>query len=55
MLNSNNGVANGRDAKLDVALGALADVNDMNDQAAANSLMAFINEVQAQAGNGLTE
>lgn len=54
-LNLANGIENGLDAKLDAALNALDDVNANNDEAACNSMEAFINAVQAQSGNQIDE
>ena len=42
------------DAKLETALSALDDVNTNNDVAAANTLNAFINAVEAQRGNKIS-
>ena len=53
-LNIQNGISNSLDAKLDVALSALDDLNENNDAAAINSLNAFINAVEAQRGKVLT-
>jgi Tol biopolymer transport system component len=50
-LNLQEGIANSLDAKLDSALGALADSNLNNDDAACNSLDALLNAVDAQDGN----
>jgi PKD repeat protein len=52
--NLQQGINNSLDAKLDAALNALDDVNENNDQAAINSLYAFINSVEAQRGNQIT-
>jgi hypothetical protein len=49
-LNLHNGIENGLDAKLDAALEALDDVNKNNDEAAVNTLEAFIAFVAAQSG-----
>jgi hypothetical protein len=54
-LNLQQGIENSLDAKLDSALNALDDVNQNNDVAAVNSLQAFINGVEAQRGNKLTD
>jgi len=54
-LNIQNGIQNSLDSKLDVALNALDDVNQHNDQAAINSLEAFINHVEAQRGNQISD
>jgi hypothetical protein len=53
-LNLQQGISNSLDAKLQSALGALDDVNDNNDVAAINTLNAFINAVEAQRGNKIT-
>ena len=54
-MNLQNGIENSLDSKLDAALDALDDVNLNNDGAARNSLQAFINAVEAQRGNKLTD
>lgn len=54
-LNLHQGIGNSLDAKLDTVLNALQDVNENNDVAAINSLEAFINAVNAQRGNKITE
>jgi hypothetical protein len=54
-LNLQQGIDNGLDAKLDAAFNALDDVNNNNDVAAINSLNAFINAVEAQRGNKITD
>lgn len=54
-LNLQQGIENGLDAKLGAALGALDDVNNNNDGAAINTLEAFINAVEAQRGNKISE
>jgi parallel beta-helix repeat protein len=54
-LNLQQGISNSLDAKLDAALGALDDINANNDVAAINTLQAFINAVEAQRGNKITE
>jgi hypothetical protein len=53
-LNLQQGISNSLDAKLETALSALDDVNTNNDVAAINSLNAFINAVEAQRGNKVT-
>jgi hypothetical protein len=53
-LNLQQGISNSLDAKLQTALSALDDVNANNDVAAINSLNAFINAVEAQRGNKIT-
>lgn len=52
--NLQQGIENSLDAKLDAATDALNDVNQNNDTAAVNSLQAFVNAVEAQRGNSLT-
>lgn len=54
-LNLKKGIDNSLDAKLNSALNALDDLNQNNDVAAINSLQAFINAVEAQRGNSLTD
>jgi hypothetical protein len=53
-MNLQNGIANSLDSKLDAAVDALVDASVNNDGAACNSLLAFINAVEAQRGNKLT-
>jgi len=53
-MNLQQGIDNSLDAKLDAAANALDDVNQNNDEAAINSLNAFINAVEAQRGSKLT-
>lgn len=53
--NLQQGIANNLDAKLDAAMGALDDINANNDGAAINALQAFINAVEAQRGNHITD
>ena len=53
-MNLQQGIDNSLDAKLDAAVNALDDVNKNNDVAAINSLNAFINAVEAQRDNKLT-
>ncbi len=43
------------DAKLDAAQQAINDLNENNDAATINSLQAFINAVEAQRGNQITD
>lgn len=50
-LNLAHGIDNSLDAKLDNALGTFDDVIQQNDDAAINSLGAFISAVNAQSGN----
>lgn len=52
--NLQQGISNSLDAKLDAALGALDDINQNNNQAAINSLQAFISAVEAQRGIKIT-
>lgn len=52
--NLQQGITNSLDAKLDAAVSALDDINASNNQAAINSLQAFINAVEAQRGNKIT-
>jgi hypothetical protein len=54
-LNLQQGIENSLDAKLEAASNALADLNENNDVAAINSLQAFINAVEAQRGQDLTD
>jgi hypothetical protein len=54
-LNLQQGLENSLDAKLDSVLSALDDINENNDVAAINSLGAFINAVEAQRGNKISD
>jgi hypothetical protein len=54
-LNLQQGISNSVDAKLQSALQAIDDTNSNNDVAAINSLNAFINAVEAQRGNKISE
>lgn len=54
-LDINYGIKNSLIAKLNTALRALEDANANNDAVAINSLGTFINEVEAQRGNNITE
>lgn len=54
-LNLHEGISNSLDAKLDAVLQALDDANENNDVAAINALEAFINSVEAQRGNKITD
>ena len=54
-MNLQNGINNSLDAKLDAVLKALEDANENNDVAAINALNAFINAVEAQRGNKISE
>ena len=53
--NAHHGIRNSLDAKLDAARKSLADLKQHNDNAARNALAAFINEVEAQRGQWLSE
>jgi hypothetical protein len=53
-LNLRAGIANSLDSKLQNALDALNDARGGNNASAINKLNAFINSVNAQRGNGLT-
>lgn len=55
LLNLQQGISNSLDAKLDSSMGALDDTNENNDVSAINSLYAFINAVEAQRGNKLSD
>jgi hypothetical protein len=52
--NLQNGISNALDSKLDNALKSLEDTNTNNDVSAINTLQAFINGVEAQAGNKIS-
>ena len=54
-LNLQNGINNSLDAKLSSAEQALTDMNQNNDGSAVNSLQAFINAVEAQRGNHISD
>ncbi len=54
-LNIQQGIANSLDAKLDAVSKALDDVNENNDVAAINALGAFINAIEAQRGNKISD
>ncbi len=54
-LNLQHGIENSLDAKLDAVLKALQDLNENNDIAAINALQAFINAVEAQRGNKISD
>jgi len=54
-INIQQGISNSLDGKIDAALAALEDVNAHNDVAAVNSLNAFINAVEAQRGNKISD
>jgi len=53
--NAHHGIRNSLDAKLDAARKSLSDLKQHNDNAARNALAAFINEVEAQRGQWLSE
>jgi len=53
-LNLQQGIENSLDTKLDSALNALDDLNENNDEAACNSMQAFINAVEAQRNKKIT-
>lgn len=53
-INIASGISNALDSKLDSALRALDDNNENNDGAALNSMYAFCNSIQAQAGKKLS-
>jgi len=55
LLNHYQGIVNSLDAKLDAALKALSDLNENNDVAAINTLQAFINAVEAQRDDKITD
>ena len=54
-LNIATGISNSLDAKLENALAALEDAKHNNDHSAVNMLNAFINHVEAQRGQKLTD
>ena len=54
-LNLQSGIANSLDSKLDTVLRALEDLNANNDIAAINALYAFMNAVEAQRGNKISD
>lgn len=54
-MNLQQGIDNGLDAKLEAALGALGELSENNTAAAINTLQAFINNVEAQRGNKITD
>lgn len=53
--NIQQGISNSLDAKLTSALDALSDLNENNNGSAVNKIEAFLNEVDAQRGDKLTE
>lgn len=55
LLNANNGIINSMDSKLEAVKQALIDINDNNDVAAVNVLLAFINAVEAQRGKQISD
>lgn len=50
-----SGIENSLMAKLQASMQALDDINENNDAAAINTLQAFINAVEAQRGNKISE
>ena len=54
-LNLQKGISNAFDAKLDVAVNALEDANENIDVVAINGMYAFMNQVEGQRGNELTD
>jgi len=54
-LNLQQGIENSLDAKLETTQSVLEDLNDNNNVAALNSLQAFINAVEAQRGNHISD
>jgi hypothetical protein len=54
-LNLQQGIENGLVAKLEAAMQSLDDINANNDVAAVNTLEAFINAVEVQRGNKISE
>ncbi len=54
-INLKPGIANSLDAKLDLALRVLEDMNENNNVAAINALQGFINEVERQRGLNISE
>ena len=54
-MNIHTGISNSLDAKLESALKALDDLKENNDKAALNSMDAFVNAVEAQRGNFISE
>jgi hypothetical protein len=54
-MNLQQGIDNSLDAKLNAVVNALDDVNENNDVAAINALGAFINAVEAQRGNRISD
>ena len=55
VMNLQQGIENSLDSKLDAVSKALDDVNENNDIAAINALQAFINALEAQRGNKISE
>ena len=54
-LNLKQGISNSLDAKLEAAVQALDDLNENNNVAAINALIAFMNYVEAQRGIHITD
>lgn len=54
-LNLENGIDNSLDGKIESSVQALTDLNTNNDVAAANKLVAFVNHVEAQRGNMISD
>jgi hypothetical protein len=54
-LNLDNGISNSLDAKLDAALHLLDDVSDENEVGACKTLEAFVQAVETQAGNQISQ
>jgi hypothetical protein len=54
-LNLHSGISNSLDAKLNAVMNTIDDVNDNNNVAAFNTLVAFIRAVEAQSGKQISE
>jgi len=54
-INAQSGILNSLDAKLESAVKAMDDANESNDASAVYRLQAFINAVEAQRGNQISE
>ena len=54
-LNLHQGISNSLDGKLSSAFDALTDLNENNDVSVLNRLNAFLNEVEAQRGNKISD
>ena len=54
-MNFHHGISNALDAKLNAVIQVLDDVNQNNDVAAINVLVAFIQMVEAQRGKKITD